>query len=1003
MNFILSERSRCRFWQGVIASSGIGEKKVKLVLSRKQLNKLASEIKTSASCVLVESSLSWDGNLLQDFYGFDIAQLLRKEFLVKCPIIIFSPLKRCFFEKLRPSNSKYGLIDTAGCRILSFPFSAETLKSQLSESEPLSDAVWQDVVVRHCGLENEWRSISHQLGGYFSSPNYQEQLRRIRQMVDRWAESISRFAPERVDSLENFRNLLSLPPSAIDLKRLKRALEQLDQGLQDIKPTTNMSLSPGPYNQPPSRPPKGFAKILIADDEPQRFLIDSLRIQYGYQVIDQGFKLSQARDLLNDEKPDVVLSDLYFKKSSRPNETPDKSVGNKFIKYALSHPQYLQTDPRKPIVLVTSKASLRTETEIRAGAINCSGANRATDPAFIHSLIWAEAKKRGVSESQEIFGQETPPPLPSFKTNKDPVAGNKINIVVIENDSFWRDFVISAIEKAKSRLGESFSIGYQHFDNATDALNAMPLFAKSFAIDASNQSETKTIAIVDIRLPENREHAKRLRKVLQVGSEQLDTYDTVHGFNLIQGLSGYRYNIPLIVFSFEHSIAARKMVGGWGVPDDDFLAKGFDYEDSLVRALIRKIEKRTKYVIKRFEDERGHRRFWVNGVEITLPRELSRTLFTLLDLHQTSERNKFTITEIIEAKGNSVSEKSKKAVHDHIFRIRQLILKALQINRVYVNVRELIKTEEPLTGDEFTYQLNAEIMSLEEEGDYEADLQEYENSVCRVLVIENNSQTLAKIIRLLERSGYEVESAKTVKGAVQAATTFRPNIVSLDLQIPYTEKETWSSETIGEEVGGLEAWKQIRMALRTSSIGIVVPTVSTDKDYLVAQAAQMEIPIRNFVSKREVNWLNLFLKKIADEKRRVYLGEITDANRDINEPIVEILDGSDLPKGVLKLVVNDKGFTMKVSPVAKIIGLLLTDPKTLLSFEQIKRSHGGAEPVTKDDSKNWTKRIRTIINGKWLGGQVNGDLKKMAGKILESSSKGLRLNAQVIDSRRTRI
>src|ERR1051325_1638570 len=123
--------------------------------------------------------------------------------------------------------------------------------------------------------------------------------------------------------------------------------------------------------------------------------------------------------------------------------------------------------------------------------------------------------------------------------------------------------------------------------------------------------------------------------------------------------------------------------------------------------------------------------------------------------------------------------------------------------------------------------------------------------------------------------------------------------------------------------------------MRTSSLGIVVPTINRDKDYLVAQAAQMEIPIRNFVSKREPNWLNLFLKKIGDEKQRVYLGEITDASADVSEPIIEILNGSDLLKGILRLAVNGRTFSMKMSPIARIIGLLVSKPKRLLSLNEI--------------------------------------------------------------------
>jgi hypothetical protein len=167
----------------------------------------------------------------------------------------------------------------------------------------------------------------------------------------------------------------------------------------------------------------------------------------------------------------------------------------------------------------------------------------------------------------------------------------------------------------------------------------------------------------------------------------------------------------------------------------------------------------------------------------------------------------------------------------------------------------------------------------------------------------------------------------------------------------------------------------------------------------VAKAAQMEIPIRNFISKHEENWLNLFLQKVYNERRRVFLGDITDARQDVVEPIVEILGGSDLENGILKLIVNGRPFKMRVSQLAKVVGLLLLNPKTLLSFELIKSGIGSNEPVTDSDPKNWPKRFKEIIREKWLAAQPSADTKELAEKILESSSRGMQLNVQVIDSR----
>lgn len=1104
--------------------------------------------------------------------GLKWLKKVRREYYLTIPAVVYS------FESLEALSAEYSILNTKGVRFVRLPVSKSDFTQLVEESRSviISEYELTDIVSRHCDLYEEWRSVAHKLGNDLAK--YREKTKEIKCAFEKWAVSINRFAPDQKDNLENFGSLLRLPPDSVNTSDLKRALEKLDDGLQSAPSVADDEVTSENYTLPPSRPPKGFSRVLIADDESQDFLINSLRYQYGYDVIEQAKKLSQAKDLLDKEKPDVVLSDYYFKESSRSTELPDKSIGDRFIHYSLSHPQYADTDPKKPIVLVTSKATLRSEAEIRSGAINCSGANRATDPIFIHGVIWAEARKRGVCEPEEISGQEwtlehtcrlrleqyeedlpklikqwnefkntvrdtlrlcrllsqstsndapeiiqqvisvlepyetendfsfgvvsnifaeiekvhksarthpdsqakqairnilhgrieqfssvtnavkfltttltmverdltslhqhqhlgqqlksilrgysetelllpflillnenlaellsilpklPSPPAPP-KNRRDVSGSNNINIVLVEDNEFWRDFVISAIEKTKSRLGENFTINYQHFDNAADALAAIPSSSKSFAIDGSDQDNAKTIAIVDICLPENQDHSESIRAALEGRSLHLNTPHSTHGLNLIRNLCSYNYNIPLIIFSTIDSLDDRRTIGSWGVSDDDFLAKGIDDENTIVRALVRKIEKRTKYVIKRFEDESGNSRFWINGIGVPFTNELGETFSAIYSLCQETGTSEFSISEIVEARGDSVSEESKKAIQDQIYRIRNLILTTLQTNRVFVNVRELIKTRKSHDDDEFTYQINAEIIPLEEEDDHKTDLQIYENEICKVLVVENNPQTLSQIIEPLRSSKYEVVYATNVEDAVQAAIDFLPHVISLDLQIPYTRAESESSEVIGDEFAGLEAWRQIRVALRASSIGIVVPTVNTDKNYLVSKAAQMEIPIRNFISKHEPNWLNLFLKKVADERRKVFLGEITDANQDINEPIVEILDGSDLPEGVLRLVVNSEPFTIKKSPLAKTIGLLLSNPKTLQSFETIKKSIGSKKPVTENDAKNWTKRIRAEIKKSWLKSVEDADLKALAEKILESSSKGLRLNVQVIDSR----
>lgn len=1174
MLIVICNRGRVDFFERLLPTL-LGEqgwKKKVFVCDDDDLAPALASSGGDADLIIVEAQLNWDGRPAAPFYGFDVAATLRKTYLVKTPVLFFSHIPREDFEQLRAQDAKFGLLSAEGSGFLSFPCSPEAAAREISALAHLSDSSLREVALKHCGLLNEWHVIAHSLGNLLTE--HERNGEEICRMVEGWSATIISFAPDQRENLNNLRAMLGLPPGSVTSADLKKALERLDDGLRGGPAAAGGGSLPDSVNPMPNRPPQGFIKVLVVDDEPQPFLINSLRSQYGYDVVGQAYKLSQAKALLDKEKPDVVLSDYYFKESSRETEIPDKSVGDRFIRYALTHPQYAKTAPKKPIVLVTSKATLRTETDIRAGAINCSGANRATDPLYIHNVIWAEATRRGASRPEHMRGREwtteydcrqrleqfaedlpklirqweefgvvvrdtlrlcrllsqtpenddpdivrqaisvlepfegagdfsmgtvaaifadvekvhqaarrppgspaklalrnilhgkleqfssvsnaarflltvlpdvankltalpeyrhagqqlvraldshseakpllpvlllvqknilkllsilpaPPSPPPPPPTKGDVVGGNQINIVVVEDNTFWRDVIFSAIEKTRSRLGNVFSIRYQHFDNAADALGAIPTTKKFFAIAGGTRREVKTIAIVDICLPKNREQAEGIGAALKGSSNRLETPSSANGLALLRTLSGYSDNAPLIVFSTIDSLEDRRAIGGWGVSDEDFLIKGIDDEEALVRALIRKIEKKGKYVIERFGDENGSGKFRINGLLLRLPKELDKTFSAMYTLAQTTGRNQFSITEIISARGDALTDKSRRAVQDQIYRIRQLILKTLRANRVYVNIRDLVKTAKSSGGDEFVYQLNAEVTSADDEEGYETDLANYQNEVCKVLVIERDPQTLGQIVGTLRGLGYEVAHASNVEDAVRVAKEYSPHIISLDLQIPTAR----AGAAADDAFGGLEAWRQIRMALNAVTLGVVVATVNTDKSSLVAKAAQMEIPIRNFISKGEANWLNLFLKKVSDEKRRVFLGEITDAARDINEPIVEIMDGSDLPRGVLLLKVDGRPFKMKVSPVARIIGILLSSPNTLLSFKLIKRCIGSEKPVTSNDLKNWPKRIKEIIRKKWLATQPASDAKELVEKILESTSRGMQLNVHVIDSR----
>lgn len=1090
---------------------------------------------------------------------------------IRSPVVVYS------FESFDLLLREFSILQSHGVSFIRLPTSVKLFTDFVNgiNTAPISEAELAFVVRWHSGLQDNWRKYSHRLGNLI--PHFENRRAEGVQLLAEWAESVNKFAPDQANNMLALKNIVGDRIVSAGAREVRKAIEKLDDGLQGATLLSIDDLSTEGDVPLPGRPPKGYSKILVADDEPQSFLISSLRNLYGYVVLEQALNYSSAKQLLDKQTPDVVLSDYYFKESSRKSAQPDKSVGDKFIRYALNPPQYADTDQKKPIVLVTSKATLRGEIEIRDGAINCSGASRATDPLFIHGIIWAEARRRGVSEPEEMDGQEwtlehmcrqrleqyldalpilieqwgefrgtvsdtlvlcrlllesesnddpdlvnqlvkalesyealtdfsladvlqvfaetekvhqqagntslgtgllskqairnimhgkieqfssvsnaiktlirtlpaisrdlismpshrrtgemmaetlksyseteplspflrqiysdltemlpTLPEVPSpppIQSRKGSVESTAVRIVVVEDNDYWRGFLVRAIHKTQAILGDPFSISYSCFDNAADALASIPQLSKSFAIEGAGKGGAKTVLIADICLPKNREHAERIRAAAEGRSRVFETPHSTHGLGLIRTVCGYRYNVPLIIFSTVDSFADRKTIGSWGVPDEDFLAKDHDAEETVVRALVRKIEKKSKYVIRRYEAEGGGK-FWLNGVEIGLSGELLLTFTAFYELCQNTGDNEVSAADIAASRWGIASEDAVAAIHDQMYRIRKEIFNTLRSNRVFVTIRELISTRGSVGGN-FTYRLNAELGLPGEDDDYEIDLEQYEGETCKVLVIENNQQALSLINDILESAGYDVKCATNLEDAVTLAEEFLPHVISLDLQIPRTRAEAESDDSLGDEHAGLEAWKRIRTVLRAHTFGVVLPTVHIDKNYLVAKATQMEIPLRSFISKRDANWLNILLQKVAEEKVRVFLGEIPLATRDFEEPLVEILKGSDLVAGILQLAIDGIPFTMRRGAVSKIIGHLLANPKTVQSLDRIALAGAKRPSGEKDDIKNWTKRIREVIRTRWLTSPL-GEQTDLAERILESSARGMRLNVQVIDRR----
>src|SRR5215213_977982 len=328
--------------------------------------------------------------------GLHLACELRRNFLVRNRIFIASGLSVDDLFDSRNSDGVDKILSAKGTGYLRLPIDEVDLKRLSEEAEPLTSDSLNEVILQHTNLWSAWAETVH-----FFERNIRDCRRTdavtFNEQFDRWAGFFSTVQPELHEDFLALRSGLTngsfrTPDTAL------RSLARFDSLVVQGNAPEQNSIAAACDRVLPKCPPKGFSKLLIADDNPQDFLAITLRSEYRYNVVlPQAMKLIEAKHLLDKHNPDVVLADLYFKESTRLTEVPKKSIGERFIRYA--------TKDERRLVLVTSKATIRAA-DLLAGTINCSGLDRASSAYAVHQTIWDAAAGRGITEPETIDSQE---------------------------------------------------------------------------------------------------------------------------------------------------------------------------------------------------------------------------------------------------------------------------------------------------------------------------------------------------------------------------------------------------------------------------------------------------------------------------------------------------------------------------------------------------------------------------------------------------------------------
>jgi CheY-like chemotaxis protein len=384
MKYIICNTEQRTFFDKVLAQLGELRNDSVFICGDNQLKSTFSNPKSQNDYIIIEASLNWDNTLLQKFYGFDVAALLRRDYLIKAPIIFFSAFEKSYFEKLRLSSSKFNLLNANGSSFLSFPFLKRTLEKTVLEVKPLSDSLLNEVVINYCGLQEKWGKIAHDFR--YAILKYNTDYEKARILFNEWSALIERFLPTQKEYLNTLRQLLQTSPSEVDTDELINAYKKLKIVLEFSPQTDSEKINYKlDFDEIEKTPPKFYSTVLVANDEPNLPLPDFLKTNYGYKVLKQATNQTEAKRIFLSEQPEVVIADYYFK-------TPEE--GTEFIEFVADKKHKWQ-----PLVLVNSFRDL-SQMNFPDGVINCSG-EEAHNPKFIHAQIWKAVRQDAENPERE--------------------------------------------------------------------------------------------------------------------------------------------------------------------------------------------------------------------------------------------------------------------------------------------------------------------------------------------------------------------------------------------------------------------------------------------------------------------------------------------------------------------------------------------------------------------------------------------------------------------------
>lgn len=134
-------------------------KSAEVITTRVELDVLMQS-KSDLNGIVILAELTWNENKLTNFYGFDILEMLRSAYRLKCPICL------CSFLEERRLSRQYPILDLSQNHpFVQLPATPKDVFDVIESSETADEFRLNDIVLNYCNLNSKVvRLMTHGLG-----------------------------------------------------------------------------------------------------------------------------------------------------------------------------------------------------------------------------------------------------------------------------------------------------------------------------------------------------------------------------------------------------------------------------------------------------------------------------------------------------------------------------------------------------------------------------------------------------------------------------------------------------------------------------------------------------------------------------------------------------------------------------------------------------------------------------------------------------------------------